>query len=74
MAERDAQFLQIGFGHIRQDIKIDGVLGEDGRVLHEPEPLKPSRYLVADTHGHFFPLAILHYHIFLFSLTGFPRA
>ena len=43
MAERNAQFLQIGLGHIGQDIEIDGILGKDGRVLREPDPIKPSR-------------------------------
>src|SRR5262249_33693668 len=50
MAERDAQPLQIGLGHVGQDFKIDGILGKDGRVLGEPDPIKPSRYLVVDAH------------------------
>ena len=75
MAERNPQFLQIGLGHIRQDIEIDGIFGEDRRVLREPEPVKPSRYPVVDTHRRMlFSRTMVHYHIFLFSLTGFPRA
>src|SRR6516165_5988598 len=50
MAERDAQFLQIGLGHVGQDVEIDGVLGKDGRVLPEPDLLEPSRYPVIGTH------------------------
>ena len=50
MAERDAQSLEIGLGHIGQDIKIDGILGKDGRVLPKPDLIKPSRYPVIDTH------------------------
>src|SRR5215467_12833379 len=37
MAERDAQSLEIGLGHIGQDLEIDGILGKDGRVLSEPD-------------------------------------
>ena len=50
MAERNAQFLQIGLGHIGQDIEIDGILGKDGRVLPEPDLIKPGFYLVIDAH------------------------
>src|SRR6266446_320317 len=50
MAERDAQSLQIGLGQIGQGIEIDRILGKGGRVLREPDPIKPSRYLVIDTH------------------------
>jgi hypothetical protein len=50
MTERDAQSLQIGLGHIGQDLEIDGILGKDGRVLPEPDLIEPSRYLVIDTH------------------------
>ena len=50
MAERNAQFLQIGLGHIGQDFEFDGVLGKDGRVLGEPDRIKPSRYPVVDAH------------------------
>src|SRR5438128_2343679 len=50
MAERDAQFLQIGLGHVGQDFEIDGVLGKDGRVLPEPDLIEPSRYPVIDAH------------------------
>src|SRR5262249_15606763 len=50
MAERDAQSLEIGLGHIGQDLEIDGILGEDGRVLPEPDLIEPSRYVVIDTH------------------------
>jgi hypothetical protein len=52
MTERNAQFLQIGLGHIGQDLEIDGVLGKDGRVLGKPDPIKPSRNLVIDAHSH----------------------
>src|SRR5215831_14369390 len=50
MAERDAQPLQIGLGHVGQDFKIDGILGKDGRVLGEPDPIQPGFYLVIDAH------------------------
>jgi hypothetical protein len=50
MAERNAQFLQIGLGHIAQDLEIDGILRKGGRILGEPDPIKPSRYLVVDAH------------------------
>src|SRR5262245_46204299 len=50
MAERNAQFLQIGLGHIGQDFEFDGVLGKNGRVLGEPNLIKPSRYPVIDAH------------------------
>src|SRR5262249_54906906 len=46
MAERNAQFLQIGLGHIGQDLEIDGILGKGGRVLGEPDLIKPGFYLV----------------------------
>jgi hypothetical protein len=39
MAERNAQFLQIGLGHIGQDLEIDGILGKGSRVLGEPDPI-----------------------------------
>jgi hypothetical protein len=48
MAKCNAQFLQIGLGYIRQDIEIDGTLGKHGRVLREPEPIKPSCDLIID--------------------------
>jgi hypothetical protein len=67
MAKCNAQFLQIGLGHVRQDIEIDGILGKHGRVLREPEPIKPSRYLVADTHGHASSRSL--YYITTFSLS-----
>src|SRR5262245_2144720 len=50
MAERNAQFLQIGLGHIWQDFEIDGILGKGGRVLGEPNPIKPGFYLVIVAH------------------------
>src|SRR5262245_49605697 len=50
MAERDAQFLQIGLGHVGQNFEIDGVLGKDGRVLPEPDLIEPSRYTVINAH------------------------
>src|SRR6516164_8251254 len=50
MGERDAQFLQIGLGHVGQDVEIDGVLGKDDRVLPEPDLIEPSRYPVIGTH------------------------
>ena len=50
MAERNAQFLQIGLGHIWQDFEIDGILGKGGRVLGEPDPIKPGFYLVIVAH------------------------
>ena len=50
MAERNAQFLQIGLGHIGQDLEIDGILGKGGRVLGEPDLIKPGFYLVIDAH------------------------
>ena len=43
MAERNAQFLQISFGHIGQDLEIDGILDKDGCVLGEADPIKPSQ-------------------------------
>jgi hypothetical protein len=46
MAERNAQFLQISFGHIGQDLEIDSILDKDGCVLGEADPIKPSQYLV----------------------------
>jgi hypothetical protein len=51
MAERNAQFLQIGFGQIRQDLEIDSVLGKDGCILGEADPIKPSHHLVINAHG-----------------------
>ena len=49
MAERDAQSLQIGLGHMGQGIEIDGIVGEDGRELRKPDPFQPSRYRVIHT-------------------------
>src|SRR5262245_8867630 len=68
MAERNAQFLQIGLGHIWQDFEIDGILGKGGRVLGEPDPIKPGLYLVIVAHCrvcpqrycYIFPLSSLH--------------
>ena len=68
MAERDAQFLQIGLGQIWQDFEIDGILGKSGRVLGEPNPIKPGFYLVIVAHCrvrpqrycYIFPLSSLH--------------
>jgi hypothetical protein len=51
MAERNAQFLQISFGHIGQDLKIDSILDKDGCVLGEADPIKPSHYLFIGAHG-----------------------
>ena len=57
MAERNAQSLEIGLGHIGQDIEIDGILGKDGRILPEPDLIEPGFYLVIDAHGRvLFPL------------------
>ena len=50
MAERNAQFLQIGLGHVWQDFEINGILGKGGRVLGKPDPIKPAFYLVIDAH------------------------
>ena len=50
MAERNAQSLKIGLGHIGQDIEIDGILGKNGRVLPEPDLIKPGFQLVIDAH------------------------
>ena len=50
MAERNAQFLQIGLGHIGQYLEIDGILGKGSRVLGEPDPIKPASYMVIDAH------------------------
>src|SRR5262249_342427 len=46
----NAQFLQIGLSHIGQDFEIDGILVKDGRVLGEPDPIKPGFYLVIVAH------------------------
>jgi hypothetical protein len=51
MAERNAQFFQIGFGYIGQDLEIDSIFGKDGCVLGEADPIKPSHYLVIGAHG-----------------------
>ena len=57
MAKRNAQFFQIGFGHIGQDLEIDSILDKDGCVLGEADLIKPSCYLVIDAHGRvLFPL------------------
>src|SRR5262249_10531642 len=56
MAERDAQSLEIGLGHIGQDLEIDGILGKDGRVLSEPDLVEPSCYPVIDTHYRLSPI------------------
>src|SRR5262249_18334617 len=50
MAECNAQSLQIGLSHIGQDIEIDSVLGKDGRVLPEPNLIKPGFYPIIDAH------------------------
>ena len=57
MAKRNVQFLQIGFGHIRQDLEVDSILGKDGCILGEADPIKPSHHLVIGAHGRvLFPL------------------
>jgi hypothetical protein len=50
MAERNAQFFQIGFGYIGQDLEIDSIFGKDGCELGEAYPIKPSQYLVIGAH------------------------
>jgi hypothetical protein len=67
MAERNAQFLQIGLGHIRQDFEIDGILGKGGRVLGEPNPIKPGFYLVIVAHCRVCPLKVLLHFPFKFT-------
>src|SRR5262245_59642275 len=65
MAERNTQFFQIGFGHIGQDLEIDSILGKDGCVLGEADPIKPSHYLVIGVHGRvLFPLTKLYFAFF----------
>src|SRR6266436_5833583 len=59
MAERNAQFLQIGLGHIGQDFEIDGILGKGSRVLGEPDPIKPGFYLVIVAHCRVRPPKVL---------------
>src|SRR5262249_27816171 len=59
MAERNAQFLQIGLGHIWQDFEIDGIFGKGGRVLGEPNPIKPGFYLVIVAHCPLRPPTVL---------------
>src|SRR6266436_7119195 len=66
MAERNAQFLQIGLGHIGQDFEIDGIHGKGGRVLGEPNPIKPGFYLVIDAHCRVRPPKVL----FIFPLSS----
>jgi hypothetical protein len=66
MAECDAQFLQIGLGHVWQDFEIDGILGKGGRVLGEPNPIKPGFYLVIVAHCRVRPPKVL----FIFPLSS----
>src|SRR5215470_12541142 len=67
MAERNAQFLQIGLGHIWQDFEIDGILGKGGRVLGEPNPIKPGFYLVIVAHCRVCPPKVLLHFPFKFT-------
>src|SRR5215831_5234525 len=67
MAERNAQFLQIGLGHIWQDFEIDGILGKGGRVLGEPDPIKPGFYLVIVAHCRVCPPKVLLHFPFKFT-------
>jgi hypothetical protein len=66
MAECDAQFLQISLGHVWQDFEIDGILGKGGRVLGEPNPIKPGFYLVIVAHCRVRPPKVL----FIFPLSS----
>jgi hypothetical protein len=45
--EGNAKLLEIGFGHLRQDFRVDLVLAEGRFVLAEANPLEP----LADVHG-----------------------
>jgi hypothetical protein len=45
--ERNAELLEIGFGQLRQDFRVDLVLAEGRFVLAEADPLQP----LADVHG-----------------------
>ena len=67
MAERNAQFLQIGLGHIWQDFEIDGILGKGGRVLGKPNPIKPGFYLVIVAHCRVCPPKVLLHFPFKFT-------
>src|SRR5262245_39922402 len=67
MAERNAQFLQIALGHIWQDFEIDGILGKGGRVLGEPNPIKPGFYLVIVAHCRVCPPKVLLHFPFKFT-------
>src|SRR5262249_14161946 len=67
MAERNAQFLQIGLGHIWQDFEIDGILGKVGPVLGEPNPIKPGFYLVIVAHCRVCPPKVLLHFPFKFT-------
>ena|SRR6516162_7097458 len=66
-AERNAQFLQIGLGHIGQDFEIDGILGKGTRVLGEPDPIKPGFYLVIVAHCRVRPPKVLLHFPFKFT-------
>jgi hypothetical protein len=46
VAEGDANSLQIGLGHVGEDLEINGILGKGACVLREAKSTKPSRYLV----------------------------
>ena len=43
MAERDAEFFQIGLGHVRQDVRVNGTFAEPLLVPLEPQLPQPSR-------------------------------
>jgi hypothetical protein len=45
--ERNAELLEIGFGQLRQDFRVDLVLAESRFVLAEADLLQP----LADVHG-----------------------
>jgi hypothetical protein len=43
--ERNAELLEIGFGQLRQDFRVDLVLAEKGEVLAKPQALEPVAYV-----------------------------
>jgi hypothetical protein len=45
--ERNAELLQIGFGQLRQDFRVDLMLAEDRFVLAKADSFQP----LADVHG-----------------------
>ena len=67
MAERNAQFLEIGLSHIGQDLEIDGILGKGSRVLGEPDPIQPNFYLVIVAHCRMCPPKVLLHFPFKFT-------